>query len=396
MGTMEQPYHIVLAGGGTAGHVNPLLSIAAALKDLDPQVRLSVIGTPVGLEARLVPAAGLEIDYIDKVPFPRRPNKAALAFPRRWAQERAKVRKIMEERRPDLVVGVGGYAAAPAYSVAHSLKIPLIIHEQNARAGMANRLGARWADFVGTVYDDTGIRPGKKTTVQKVGLPLRVAISDMASRLESDPEGTRSQARRELGLREDKPLILVTGGSLGALSINEAVSDAAADLVACAQVLHLTGRGKLDQVQKKVASLVGEAGSPYKADEDYRAIDYWERMDLAFAAADLIICRSGAGTVAEVSALGRPAIYVPLPIGNGEQSLNAEPLVHSGGGIMVADAAFTSDWVRSHVPALVADKDRLGAMARAAWDYGVRDAATVMARRILDLADSHAASGRLQ
>ena len=196
MGTTEQPYHIVLAGGGTAGHVNPLLSIATALKDLDPQVRLSVIGTPIGLEARLVPAAGLEIDYIDKVPFPRRPNKAALAFPRRWAQERAKVRKIMEERRPDLVVGVGGYAAAPAYSVAHSLKIPLVIHEQNARAGMANRLGVRWADFVGTVYDDTGIRPGKKTRVQKVGLPLRAVISDMASRLESDPEGTRSQAPR--------------------------------------------------------------------------------------------------------------------------------------------------------------------------------------------------------
>ncbi len=393
MGTTEQPYHIVLAGGGTAGHVNPLLSIATALKDLDPQVRLSVIGTPIGLEARLVPAAGLEIDYIDKVPFPRRPNKAALAFPRRWVQERAKVRKIMEERRPDLVVGVGGYAAAPAYSVAHSLKIPLVIHEQNARAGMANRLGVRWADFVGTVYDDTGIRPGKKTRVQKVGLPLRAVISDMASRLESDPEGTRSQARRELGLREDEPLILVTGGSLGALSINEAVSGAAADLVACAQVLHLTGRGKLDQVEKTVASLVGGDGSSAK---DYRAIDYWERMDLAFAAADLIICRSGAGTVAEVSALGRPAIYVPLPIGNGEQRLNAEPLVRSGGGIMVADAAFTSDWVRSHVPALVSDKDRLGAMARAAWNYGVRDAATVMARRILDLAASHAASDRLQ
>ena len=142
-----------------------------------------------------------------------------------------------------------------------------------------------------------------------------------------------------------------------------------------------------------MASLVGGDGSSAK---DYRAIDYWERMDLAFAAADLIICRSGAGTVAEVSALGRPAIYVPLPIGNGEQRLNAEPLVRSGGGIMVTDAAFTSDWVRSHVPALVSDKDRLGAMARAAWNYGVRDAATVMARRILDLAASHAASDRLQ
>ena len=388
---MTKPLSIVLAGGGTAGHVNPMLSIADQLSILDSSVKLTVIGTSVGLEARLVPAAGLELETIAKVPFPRKINADAVQFPIRWAREQRRVRQILQEHQANVVVGVGGYASAPAYSMAHKMKLPLVIHEQNARAGMANKLGARWADFVGTVYENTGLKGGAHTVIERVGLPLRKEISDMAARLGENRQAAQTEARRELGLKADKPVVLVTGGSLGALSLNKAVASASTDLLKKAQIIHLTGRGKLDQVAAQVCEQNGSrALSSLSMTEtfegDYHALEYWERMDLAMCASDLVICRSGAGTVAEISALGLPAVYVPLPIGNGEQRLNAQPLAAAGGGLIVADKDFTSRWVKDHIPALLSHPDKLAAMSRAAWNYGVRDAATVMARHILDLA----------
>lgn len=379
--------HIVLAGGGTAGHVNPMLSIARAVRERNPEAQVSIIGTSAGLESTLVPAAGFDMDTIEKVPFPRRPGLDMLRFPRRWRTERRAVKAILERRGADVVVGVGGFASAPAYWAAHKLSIPLVVHEQNARAGMANRLGARWAAFTGTVYEGTGLR--SKGPVVRVGLPLREQIARMAERLEDDRDGARTSARIRLGLDPSLPVVLVTGGSLGALSVNTAVADAAGSLLKVAQVVHLTGRGKLEDVKARVARSAGAGrvcGLGSLEDGQYHAVEYWERMDLAFAAASLVICRAGAGTVAEISALGVPAVYVPLPIGNGEQRYNAQPLVEAGGGLLVDDADFTAEWVSSHVPALVGDVLGLSRMGRAAWGYGVRDAADVMARVVLDVA----------
>ena len=149
----QKEVHIVLAGGGTAGHVNPLLSVADALKRIEPNARISVIGTAVGLEKDLVPEAGYELDTIEKVPFPRKPNLDALKFPLRWIKETRKVQNILLKRKADIVVGFGGYASAPVYFKAHSKHIPIVIHEQNAKAGMANKLGAKWAEEIGTVYN---------------------------------------------------------------------------------------------------------------------------------------------------------------------------------------------------------------------------------------------------
>lgn len=381
--------HIVLAGGGTAGHVNPLLSIAAAIARRDPQAELSVIGTAVGLESTLVPAAGLPMDTIEKVPFPRRPNGYMLRFPGLWRAETSKVRRILAQREADVVVGVGGYAAAPAYYAAHKAGIPIVIHEQNARAGMANKLGARWASFIGTVYDGTGLT--SHAPIRRVGLPLREPIARMAARLEADRETTRTSAKIRLGLDPQLPTILVTGGSLGALSLNTAISQAADTLLGLGQVVHLTGKGKIDDVRSAVAKAAGEGrvcGLADSSEGSYHAVEYWERMDEAFAAADLVICRAGAGTVAEITALGVPAIYVPLPIGNGEQRFNAQPVVEAGGGLLVDDADFTADWVRRHVPAMIHDRVRLQAMGKAAWSYGTRDAADAMAREVLRIASS--------
>lgn len=382
--------NIVLAGGGTAGHVNPLLAVASSIRRIDPEARVSVIGTQVGLEHDLVPQAGYELDTIEKVPFPRRPNLDALRFPGRWKRETAKVHDILERRHADVVVGFGGYASAPVYAAAHRMGIPIVIHEQNARAGMANRLGARWASFIGTAYADTGLKARSGATIERVGLPLRPAIAELCTRFADDRISVRDEAAAKLGVDPNRPLVLVTGGSLGALSLNRAVAGAASDLLAHAQVIHLTGRGKIDQVRDDVAAQVGEkalSGLFEEADGgDYHVAEYLERIDLAFACAALVICRAGAGSVSELAALGLPAVYVPLPIGNGEQRFNAQPVVDAGGGLMVSDRDFTSAWVHDHVPALLADPIRLRQFGEKAWRYGIRNAAEVMARTVLDLA----------
>ncbi|KAA8819681.1 UDP-N-acetylglucosamine--N-acetylmuramyl-(pentapeptide) pyrophosphoryl-undecaprenol N-acetylglucosamine transferase [Bifidobacterium rousetti] len=383
--------HIVLAGGGTAGHVNPLLSVAAAIGRIEPDAKVSVIGTAVGLEKDLVPAAGLELDTIEKVPFPRRPNLYMLKFPGKWAAETRKVRSILEDRQADVVVGFGGYASAPAYATAHRMGVPIVIHEQNARAGMANKLGSRWAEFIGTVYEGTGLKPAKGGEIERVGLPLRPAIASLVTKLETDRAAARAEAARELGVDPDRPLVLVTGGSLGAVSLNRAVAAASGDILKVAQVVHLTGKGKSDEVTKLVDVNAGAGhltglGPQSAGKGDYHVAEYLERIDLAFACADLVICRSGAGTVAELTALGLPAVYVPLPIGNGEQRFNAQPVVDADGGLMVADSELTPAWVREEIPTLLADGERLTAMGANAWGYGIRDAAETMARRVLELA----------
>ena len=381
----------MLAGGGTAGHVNPLLSIASSIREIEPSAKIGVIGTEVGLEKRLVPAAGFEMDTIEKVPFPRSLNADAFKFPFRWVRETKRVREILAARHADVLVGVGGYASAPAYYAAHNMGIPVVIHEQNARAGMANRLGARWADFIGTVYERTGLVAGPNAVIERVGLPLRPAIAQVAADMEADRAAARAKGAEALGVDPDRPIVLVTGGSLGAQSLNVAVANAARELLSVAQVIHLTGKGKIGQVRKLVSASAGEGvlsgiGSDSAGTGDYHAAEYLERIDQAFACADLVMCRSGAGTVAEITALGVPAVYVPLPIGNGEQRFNAEPVVEAGGGFMVRDDDFTSEWVTGHVPGLLSDGKRLASIAQAAWGYGIRDAARTMAERVLELA----------
>ena len=383
--------NIVLAGGGTAGHVNPLLSVADAIRRIEPDAGLSVIGTAVGLEHDLVPQAGYELDTVEKVPFPRRPNKDALTFPWRWSREKRKVRAILERRKAQVVVGFGGYASAPVYSVAHAMGIPVVIHEQNARAGMANKLGAQWASFIGTAYENTGLKPGKGTTIERVGLPLRPAIAQLAARIRTDYPAVRAQAAAQLGIDSGRPVVVITGGSLGALSLNTAVAGAAADLLKRAQVIHLTGKGKIAQVEADVTAKAGadalnDLDPAHAGQGDYHVAQYFERIDLAFACADLVICRAGAGTVCELTALGLPAIYVPLPIGNGEQRFNAQPVVDADGGMMVNDSDFTAAWVHDHIAGLLDDPQRLHELGDHAWQYGIRDAADIMARHILSLA----------
>lgn len=346
--------HIVLAGGGTAGHVEPALALADALRRRDPTMGITVLGTASGLEARLVPARGYDLATIDRVPLPRRPTPDLLRVPGRLAGAVRQTGRHLDRVGADVVVGFGGYVALPAYLAARRRHLPVVVHEANARAGLANRIGARLTPYVATAVDGTGLRGARV-----LGIPLRRSIAGLVR------SERRAEARATLGLTEG-PVLLVTGGSQGAQRINAAVTGAAGDLAeAGVQVLHIAGPKQADAV---TAALHPDPPP------GHQVLSYVDRMDLAYAAADLIVCRAGAMSCAELAAVGLPAVYVPLSIGNGEQALNAGPVVAAGGGLLVLDAAFDAAAVRAVVLPLVRDAERLAVMARLAASLGHRDA----------------------
>jgi UDP-N-acetylglucosamine--N-acetylmuramyl-(pentapeptide) pyrophosphoryl-undecaprenol N-acetylglucosamine transferase len=339
----------LLAGGGTAGHVNPLLAVADRIRESEPDATLLVLGTKEGLEARLVPDRGYELLTIERLPFPRRPGRAALRFPGRIRAALADARAIIRDRGVDVVVGFGGYASAPAYLAAWAQKVPFAIHEANARAGLANRLGARFTKYVGIAFRGTRIRGG-----QLVGQPLRVEIERL-DRYEARREGIRY-----FGLEEGKPTLLVTGGSSGARRINETISDSITLILGAGwQVIHLTGEFR---------DAVDDPNLP-----GYLVLRYCDRMELALAVADLALGRAGTGTVAEVTGLGIPAVFVPYASGNGEQRLNAREDVDAGGALLVPDAQFTPGWVGSELVPLLLNRARIADMAVRAATVGTLD-----------------------
>jgi UDP-N-acetylglucosamine--N-acetylmuramyl-(pentapeptide) pyrophosphoryl-undecaprenol N-acetylglucosamine transferase len=355
---------VVLAGGGTAGHVEPALAVADALSAAEPGLRVSALGTARGLETRLVPDRGYDLRLVTPVPLPRRLNLDLFRLPLRVRRSVKETRAVLDAVDADVVVGFGGYVAVPAYLAARG-RVPVVVHEANARAGLANRLGARVARRVLAAVPGSGL-----ATAEVVGMPLRASITGL------DRAALRAEAREHFGFAEDARVLLVFGGSQGAVSINRAVS-AAADGLAAAGVSVLHAHGPKNTL---------DLPAPRPGDPPYVAVPYLNRMDLAYAAADLAICRSGAMTVAEVSAVGLPAVYVPLPIGNGEQRLNALPVVEAGGGLLVADAELTPSYVGGEVVALITDAPRLAAMTAAAAGVGHRDAARRIAEIVLDVA----------
>jgi UDP-N-acetylglucosamine--N-acetylmuramyl-(pentapeptide) pyrophosphoryl-undecaprenol N-acetylglucosamine transferase len=353
---------VLLAGGGTAGHTSPLIATADALRRLDPAVEITCLGTPRGLETRVVPEAGYRLELIPPVPLPRRVGIDLLAVPARLRGAVRATIDVLDRVRPDVVVGYGGYASMPAYLAARRRRLPLVVHEQNALPGLANKVGARVARRVAVSFPGTPL-----PRAEYVGLPIRRMISTL------DRRAVRAEARDHFGLDADRPTLLVTGGSQGARRLNQAVSGAAAALAdAGVQVLHVVGpRGEADPAP---------SGVPYVV------VPFLDRMDLAYAAADLVVCRAGASSVTEAAAVGLPAVFVPLPIGNGEQEHNARPVVDAGGGLLVADGALTPEWVAGTVPGLVADADRLAAMGSAAAALIPRDADDRLAGIVADTA----------
>ncbi|WP_416405371.1 undecaprenyldiphospho-muramoylpentapeptide beta-N-acetylglucosaminyltransferase [Arthrobacter sp. LFS091] len=362
--TARKPLSVVLAGGGTAGHISPLLAIADALRDRRPDAAIMTVGTPSGMETRLVPAAGYELSTIDRVPFPRRPSADLLRLPGRMGAAIKQARRILTDADADVLVGVGGYVCTPMYLAARKLGIPIVIHEANMKAGLANKVGARFTKYVAVAFAGTRLRGARH-----VGMPMRRAISGL-NRAEAAPA-----AKASLGLDPVQPTLIVTGGSSGAQSINRSIAASLPALAAAGiQTLHITGNGK---------SVLDDDGGLLAA-PGYRQVEYVDGMENVYAAADVLLARAGAGTVSEVAAVGVPAVFVPLPIGNGEQALNAAPLVDAGGALLVDDKDLSPAWLEAELIPLLSDPARLSVMARKSEALGIRNADQRMADLVLE------------
>ena len=354
---------VLLAGGGSAGHIEPALALADALRRADPEVEVTCLGTERGLETRLIPLRGYPLALIPAVPLPRTVTPKLLTVPGRLAGAVNTAARVLDRTRAQVLVGFGGYVATPAYLAARRRKVPIVVHEANPRPGIANRLGARFTTHVFTGHPDTQLRNGKY-----LGIPIRREIAEL------DRLAVGDKARAHFGLRPDMPVLLVTGGSQGARSLNQAVFGAAEWLrEAGVQVLHVIGpRNGAD-------APTTATGVPYVA------TPYVDRMDLAYAAADFALCRAGAMTCAEMTAVGLPAAYVPLPIGNGEQRLNAVPIVQRGGGMLVNDADLTPEWIRDTLLPVLVNIDQVADMSEAAASLGRADAAAWLAEAVIEI-----------
>lgn len=367
MSVPSQP-RVVVAGGGTAGHIEPALNFADALRRLAPDAEVTALGTEKGLDTTLIPARGYPLELVPPVPLPRRLNRDLLGTPGRVRAAVAVAEEVLRRVRAEAVVGFGGYVAVPAYLAGRRLGIPLVVHEANAKAGLANRSAARMTRHVFTASPRARL---PHATV--IGIPLRPAITNL------DRAASRAEARAAFGLQPDAPTLLVFGGSQGARSINYAAAHAAAGLRAAGvQVLHVAGPKNIDDVAAALGTQP-DNGPPYVT------VPYVDGMAQAYAAADFALCRCGAMTCAELAAVGLPAAFVPYPVGNGEQRFNAEPIVAAGGGLLVDDADLNAQWILDNVVPRVTDPQVLATMSAAASHAGARDADVVLARHVLNV-----------
>jgi UDP-N-acetylglucosamine--N-acetylmuramyl-(pentapeptide) pyrophosphoryl-undecaprenol N-acetylglucosamine transferase len=365
---MAELRSVVLAGGGTGGHIYPLLAFADCLRRHQPELRITCVGAIKGLEGELIPAAGYDLRPVPAYQLPRAVNLDLAKTPARMLRSMRVGRAVLDDVAADAVVGFGGYVAVPAYLAAWRRHTPIVIHEVNVPPGVANRLGMRFTRHVAVGFPHQPGASGLLRRARVVGIPLRRSIAGL------DRMAVRSQARAQLGLDPQLPCLFVFGASQGARSINLAMAGAAAALArAGIQVLHIIG------ARNEPVAIPGGLPAPYIS------MPYLDRMELGYAAADLVLSRGGAMTLAEVTTVGLPAIYVPLPYGNGEQQRNALPVVRAGGGLLVDDAELTSQWIERTVIPLATDPARLSAMAAAAVAFGRRDGDEALRAFLLDV-----------
>ena len=350
--------NVVLAGGGTAGHIEPALAVGEVLRD-QFGANVVALGTERGLETTIVPARGFQLALIDPVPIPRKKPWKLAAVPAKLLRSVNQAKEAMKSSGAQVVLGTGGYVSAPAYLAAKSLRLPFFVLETNALAGMANKLGVK----LGGVGLNAVANSGMAGDV--IGIPVRPGVG-------VDPDGAkRERGLRTWGLDPEKTTVLVTGGSQGAVSINTALAGAVERITAAGhQVLHAYGRKN-------------DAPAPH---EGYTAMPYIDDMEAAYAVADVVVCRSGAMTVAENSAAGVPAIYIPLPHGNGEQGLNSAHLVATGAALRIDDAELNGDVLVEKLLPLLNNDDVRAEMRHAIAQSGAGNVAEDLARRIADAA----------
>lgn len=356
---------VLISGGGTAGHINPALAIAKRMKR-EYNAEILFVGKKSGMENTLVPKEGFDIQYIDVEGLVRKLTPKNFTVARKYIRAIGDAKKIIRAFAPDVVVGTGGYVCAPVLSAAHSLKIPVLVHEQNVFPGMTVKMAARYADCVAVSFEDTIQYVNKKAQKACVltGNPLRENMMDLSY----------EEARKILGI-DDKPFIVTVGGSLGARTIN----DALVEIVNHSgntefRVLGGTGERFFDEVKNKIKK--------EKLGDNIAIVPYIYNMDVVLPAADLVIARSGAITVSELCALGRPSILIPSPnVTHNHQEYNAKSIADRGAAVMIPERNISGTVVSDTVKSLITNKEKLNQMSKSAKKLAITDGT----KRICDI-----------
>ena len=315
----------IISGGGTAGHINPALATAGRLAR-EHGAEILFIGTKKGLESKLVPEAGWDIQYIEVAGLIRRLTLKNFLVIKQFVSAISRCKKIIKEFKPDVVIGTGGYVCAPVLFAAHALKIPTLIHEQNVIPGVTVKLTAKSADSVCISFPETTgyLKPAIAKKCVLTGNPIREEMLVV----------NKEDARKKLGL-DERPFIVSFGGSLGAQTLNNAATTLLnSNFSEQFQFLLGTGQRFYDSVKEAVVN----------HDASIRIVPYIDNMDTVMAAADLVIGRAGALTVSELCALGKPSILVPSPnVAHDHQTYNAKSVENAGGAKLIPDATLTGE-----------------------------------------------------
>lgn len=377
---MRTPLSVVIGAGGTGGHIYPGLALADALRRAVPDAVVSFVGTERGLETRLIPQAGYRLHTVDMIPFDPSLGAKRYLLPAALLRSGNQCRSILRTQGAQVAVGMGGYPSAPVIVGARMAGLPSLIHESNAVPGRANKFAARLTPHIALAFDRSREHLAGGERAETVGMPLVGPLATL------DRTALRERARHELGVPEGARLLLVNGGSLGAARLTEAAVGLAAryrsrtDL----RLLIKTGPAALEETRERLAATGGAAVA--------EAVPYLDRMDLAYSAADLVVCRAGSATVAELAAIGMPAVLVPYPHAPGDhQTHNARVLSDAGAAALLPDGETTAERLDALVTPLLDDPDRLAAMGQAADPGTHTRAADLLAAKVLALAGHPAA-----
>jgi UDP-N-acetylglucosamine--N-acetylmuramyl-(pentapeptide) pyrophosphoryl-undecaprenol N-acetylglucosamine transferase len=354
---------VIISGGGTGGHIFPAIAIAQALLRLNPQNELLFVGANGRMEMEKVPAAGFRIVGLDIAGLQRRFTLSNLLLPFKVVGSLLKARSVVREFRPDVAVGVGGYASGPLLFAAAGMNVPTLIQEQNSFAGVTNRILSRRAKRICVAYSGMEKYFSPEKTIL-TGNPVRSDLKDSG--------GKREEGMRHFGLVEGKPVVLVIGGSLGARTINRAI---------------LAGKDKFEKEGVQVIWQTGKSGADYAAQSGpaLKVFPFIQRMDLAYAVADVVVSRAGASSVSELALAEKAAILIPSPnVAEDHQTKNAMALVREGAALLVEDRQAESELV-DRVVELLRDLPKRQDLSRKIAGFGKPDAADVIAGEIYKL-----------
>lgn len=349
---------VVIAGGGTAGHINPGIAIAKYIMGKDPEAQILFVGTQRGMETKLVPREGFELKLIRVRGFRRKLSKDTFVAIKELFQGMLEARKIIKDFQPDLVIGTGGYVCGPVVFNASQMSIPTLIHEQNAFPGVTNRILSRFVNRVAISFKESEKFFKATDRVVLTGNPVRKEM------LEVD----KSKARKKLNIPADRPLVVVMGGSLGAQRINAAVIEMIKDHYEknAFDMIFATGNSQYEDISKQLETCSGEG---------LQVVPYIYDAANVYAAADLILCRAGAITSSELTAIGVPCIMIPSPnVTANHQEYNARALEKQGAAVVILEKDLKAELLYQQISVLLKDREQLARMAKNSKKAGITNA----------------------